>query len=182
MHGLDLPFQDLRRDLRHLERAVRENRSKGWKAQPNYQFQVLHSLFFRNKAAYIVGRLINGADRQPFVIPLLRNPDGTMTVDALLMRQKDVAVLFSFSRAYFLVDMEVPSAYVRFLLSIMPRKSPVDLYAMLGLQKQDDQGPLRPTQDLDRERSQGKIPAGEEPRPCWRAGRYAGVFQRGHTA
>ena len=97
---------------------------------------MLHSLFFRNKAAYIVGRVINGADRQPFVIPLLRNDDGTMSIDALLMRQKDVAVLFSFSRAYFLVDMEVPSAYVRFLLTIMPRKSPVDLYAMLGLQKQ----------------------------------------------
>jgi len=133
---LELPFQDLRRDLRRLERAVREHRSKGWKAQPNYQFQVLHSLFYRNKAAYIVGRVVNGADRQPFVIPLLRNDDGTMSIDALLMRQKDVAVLFSFSRAYFLVDMEVPSAYVRFLLTIMPRKSPVDLYAMLGLQKQ----------------------------------------------
>jgi isocitrate dehydrogenase kinase/phosphatase len=135
-YDLEMPFQDLRRDLRCLERAVRESRSKGWKAQPNYQFQVLHSLFFRNKAAYIVGRVINGADRQPFVIPLLRNDDGTMSIDALLMRQKDVAVLFSFSRAYFLVDMEVPSAYVRFLLTIMPRKSPVDLYAMLGLQKQ----------------------------------------------
>ena len=133
---LDVPFENLRRDLRYLERAVLDRRNKGWKAQPNYQLQVLGSLFFRNKAAYIVGRQINGADRQPFVIPLLRTSDGTMTVDCLLMRQKDVAVLFSFSRAYFLVDMEVPSAYVRFLLSIMPRKSPVDLYAMLGLQKQ----------------------------------------------
>lgn len=134
--GLALPFENLRRDLRYLERAVLERRGRGWKAQPNYQVQVLDSLFFRNKAAYIVGRLINGAERQPFVIPLLRNSDGSMTVDCLLMRQKDVAVLFSFSRAYFQVDMEVPSAYVRFLLSIMPRKSPVDLYAMLGLQKQ----------------------------------------------
>jgi isocitrate dehydrogenase kinase/phosphatase len=134
--GLSVPFQDLDRDLHYLERAVLEHRSKDWKAQPNFQVQVLHSLFFRNKAAYIVGRMINGADREPFVIPLLRNDDGTMSVDCLLMRQKDVAVLFSFSRAYFLVDMEVPSAYVRFLVSIMPRKSPVDLYAMLGLQKQ----------------------------------------------
>jgi isocitrate dehydrogenase kinase/phosphatase len=83
-----------------------------------------------------VGRLINGDVRQPFIIPILRNEDGSIVVDALLMRQKDVAVLFSFSRAYFLVDMEVPSAYVSFLLSIMPRKSVVDLYAMLGLQKQ----------------------------------------------
>ena len=134
--GVEVPFENLRRDLRYLERAVLESRNKGWKPQPNIQFQVLGNLFLRNKAAYIVGRQINGADRRPFVIPLIRNDDGTMTVDCLLQRQKDVAVLFSFSRAYFLVDMEVPSAYVRFLMSIMPRKSPVDLYAMLGLQKQ----------------------------------------------
>ena len=80
--------------------------------------------------------MINGTKRTPFVIPLIRNDDGTMTVDCLLTRPKNVAILFSFSRAYFMVDMEVPSAYVRFLLTIMPRESPVDLYAMLGLQKQ----------------------------------------------
>ena len=135
-YGLSIPFENLRRDLRCLEHAVLERHQGGWKAQPNYQIQVLDSLFFRNKGAYIVGRMINGAERQPFVIPLLRRDDGTMVVDTLLMRQKDVAVMFSFSRAYFLVDMEVPSAYVSFLRSIMPRKSTVDLYAMLGLQKQ----------------------------------------------
>ncbi|MEJ2384782.1 MAG: bifunctional isocitrate dehydrogenase kinase/phosphatase [Xanthomonadales bacterium] len=134
--GLTVPFRDIRRDLRCLERAVLEQRNRGWRAQPNYQIQVLDSIFFRNKGAYIVGRMINGADRRPFVIPLLRNDDGTMSVDTLLTNQRHVAVLFSFSRAYFLVDMEIPSACVRFLLSIMPRKSEVDLYAMLGLQKQ----------------------------------------------
>jgi isocitrate dehydrogenase kinase/phosphatase len=134
--GLKVPFENLRRDLRWLEYAVKKRRHSGWRAEPNYQIQVLDSLFFRNKGAYIVGRMINGAERQPFVIPLLRQDNGLMTVDALLVRQKDVAVMFSFSRAYFLVDMEVPSAYVAFLLSIMPRKSTVDLYAMLGLQKQ----------------------------------------------
>ena len=57
-------------------------------------------------------------------------------VDTALMRAKDVSIVFSFSRAYFTVDMEVPSAYVSFLQSLMPGKSAVDLYAMLGLQKQ----------------------------------------------
>jgi len=130
------PFDNLRRDIRYLERALLERRSSNWKAKPNFQIQVLNSLFYRNKAAYVVGRLINGDITQAFVIPILRNEDQAITIDALLMRQKDVAILFSFSRAYFLVDMEVPSAYVSFLLSIMPRKSEVDLYAMLGLQKQ----------------------------------------------
>lgn len=134
--GPAVPFQNLRRDLRFLERAMLERRGNDWHEEPNFQIQVLHSPFYRNKAAYIVGRMINGTKRTPFVIPLIRNDDGTMTVDCLLTRPRNVAILFSFSRAYFMVDMEVPSAYVRFLTSIMPRKSPVDLYAMLGLQKQ----------------------------------------------
>jgi isocitrate dehydrogenase kinase/phosphatase len=129
-------WENLRRDVRYLERALLKRRRPGWKAQPNYQIQILDSLFCRNKAAYIVGRVVNGDIRQPFVIPVLNNSDGSIYLDSLLMRQKDTAILFSFSRAYFLVDMEVPSAYVSFLLSIMPGKSVVDLYAMLGLQKQ----------------------------------------------
>jgi len=134
--NLPTPFENLRRDIRYLERALLDHRSPGWKAKPNFQIQVLGTPFYRNKGAYIVGRLINGDITEPFVIPILRNREKTIMVDALLMQQKDVAVLFSFSRAYFLVDMEVPSAYVSFLLSIMPQKSAVDLYAMLGLQKQ----------------------------------------------
>jgi isocitrate dehydrogenase kinase/phosphatase len=45
-------------------------------------------------------------------------------------------LVFSLSRAYFMVDMPVPSAYVQFLRSIMPWQRRADLYTMLGLQKQ----------------------------------------------
>jgi len=133
--GLKNPFEDLRRDIRYLERTLEEERGKKWKAQPNHQIQVLGSLFYRNKAAYIVARQVNGHEVLPLIIPLLQNLQGELFVDCLLMKAVDVSVLFSFSRAYFMLDMEIPSAYVSFLLSIMPTKSRVDLYAMLGLQK-----------------------------------------------
>ncbi len=133
---LSNPYENLRRDVRYLERSLLERKQPGWKAEANYQIQVLDNLFYRNKAAYIIGRVVNGDIIQPFVIPVLQSEDSSIYLDALLMRQRDVAILFSFSRAYFLVDMEVPSAYVSFLLSIMPRKSMVDLYSLLGLQKQ----------------------------------------------
>ena len=45
-------------------------------------------------------------------------------------------MLFSFARAYFMVDMEIPSAYVQFLRSMMPRKPRNEIYSALGLQKQ----------------------------------------------
>ncbi|MCP4045752.1 MAG: bifunctional isocitrate dehydrogenase kinase/phosphatase [Gammaproteobacteria bacterium] len=134
--GLDNTFQNLRRDIRRLETAILEHRHRDWKQHPNYQIQVLGSLFFRSKAAYIVCRIINGDHVQALVIPLIQDSDRHIYVDTALLRRKDVTIVFSFSRAYFMVDMEVPSAYVKFLISIMPGKSPVDLYAMLGLQKQ----------------------------------------------
>ncbi len=133
---IDIQFQNLRRDIRRIEKSIKAQRPKTWKAHPNHQLQVLGSLFFRNKAAYVVSRLVNGDRKQALVLPLLKDDQQKVFVDAALMRDKDVSIVFSFSRAYFMVDMEVPSAYVSFLLSIMPGKSPVDLYAMLGLQKQ----------------------------------------------
>ena len=133
--GLLNRFENLRRDVRNLEQALIAQRGRNWKAQPNLQLQALGSVFYRNKAAYIVGRQVNGNEVLPLIIPLLKNEQGMIFVDALLMKAMDVSVLFSFSRAYFMVDMEIPSAYVSFLRSIMPAKSLVDLYAMLGLQK-----------------------------------------------
>jgi isocitrate dehydrogenase kinase/phosphatase len=103
---------------------------------PNHQLQVLGSPFFRNKGAYVVGREINGIDQRAFVIPILRDEKSQIYVDALLREIGDIAILFSFSRAYFMVNMEVPSAYVAFLHSILPRKPVQELYSMLGLHKQ----------------------------------------------
>jgi len=134
--GLSHRFQNLRRDIRRVEQVIMSRRPKTWKAHHNHQLQVLASLFFRNKAAYIVARLVNADNKQALIIPLMQDENEEIFIDAALMRAKDVSIVFSFARAYFTVDMEVPSAYVSFLRSIMPRKSPVDLYAMLGLQKQ----------------------------------------------
>jgi isocitrate dehydrogenase kinase/phosphatase len=51
------------------------------------------------------------------------------------MDDNELALLFSANRAYFLVDMEVPSAYVDFLRAMLPDKTASELYTMVGLQK-----------------------------------------------
>jgi isocitrate dehydrogenase kinase/phosphatase len=134
--GLASPLQDIDRDLRYLVRAIREHFPGKWEMHANFQIQVLSSLFFRNKAAYVVGRAINGDQEIPFVVPLLRDDDGSIYVDSLLLRPENIGRVFSLARAYFMVDMEVPSAYVDFLKAILPSKSKAELYTMLGLQKQ----------------------------------------------
>jgi isocitrate dehydrogenase kinase/phosphatase len=133
---LEMPFKNFDRDLRCIIRAIREAFPGRWEVQSNFQIQVLSSLFYRNKAAYLVGKAINGFREYPFVVPILRTDDGSITVDSLLLKQENIGRVFSLARAYFMVDMEVPSAYVEFLEAVLPTKPKAELYTMLGLQKQ----------------------------------------------
>ncbi|MFC0252345.1 bifunctional isocitrate dehydrogenase kinase/phosphatase [Massilia consociata] len=132
---LAVPFADLDRDIARVEARMREAFGLD-RPEPNLQLQVLSNLFFRNKGAYIVGRVINGPRDYPFVIPVLHDRDGQLVLDTVLTEVYHITLLFSFTRAYFLVDMEVPSAYVSFLRSLMPRKPRSEIYTVLGLQKQ----------------------------------------------
>jgi len=134
--GLRNKFTNLKHDIRCLESALKDLFPKGSEIRPNFQIQVLSSLFFRNKAAYIVGRALNAAESYPFAIPILQNSKGELYLDTIITEQSLLLTLFSFNRAYFMVDMDVPSAYVTFLTSILPGKPEFEIYNMLGLQKQ----------------------------------------------
>ncbi|PHM19966.1 MAG: bifunctional isocitrate dehydrogenase kinase/phosphatase [Curvibacter sp. PD_MW3] len=132
---LQREFEDLAKDVDHVLAAVNAQLGQV-KLRANFQVQVLSSLFFRNKGAYVVGKIINGFHEVPFALPILHNEHGQLVIDAALFGEDDLLMLFSFARAYFMVDMEVPSAYVQFLRSMMPRKPRAELYNALGLAKQ----------------------------------------------
>ncbi|MGL4437470.1 MAG: bifunctional isocitrate dehydrogenase kinase/phosphatase [Giesbergeria sp.] len=132
---LQRDFSDLQRDLRHVLGAMQGKLDKV-RLRANFQIQVLSSLFFRNKGAYVVGKIINGFNEVPFALPILHDEAGKLTIDAALFGEDDLQILFSFARAYFMVDMEIPSAYVQFLRSLMPRKPRAEIYNALGLAKQ----------------------------------------------
>ena len=150
---LRVPFEDLARDAALVLRAMRSNFDHV-KLRANFQFQVLSGLFFRNKGAYIVGKIINGFQEVPFALPVLHQQaqaehvgsaansivgsadSGQLVIDAALFGEDDLLLVFSFARAYFMVDMEYPSAYVQFLRSMMPRKPRAEFYNALGLAKQ----------------------------------------------
>ncbi|MCU0805195.1 MAG: bifunctional isocitrate dehydrogenase kinase/phosphatase [Burkholderiales bacterium] len=132
----NVPFADLDRDIDCALKAVERHLGAWPRAEANLQIQVLNSAFYRNKAAYVIGKVVNGHHEYPFAVPVLRNAGGELYLDAILLDGWRIGLIFSLSRAYFMVDMAVPSGYVQFLRSIMPWKSRADLYTMLGLQKQ----------------------------------------------
>ena len=132
---LRLGFEDLERDNALVAKVMREQLGD-FALRANFQVQVLTGLFFRNKGCYIVGKLINGFQELGFALPVLHGKTGLLRIDAALFGEEDLLMLFSFARAYFMVDMEVPSAYVQFLRSLMPRKPRNEIYNALGLAKQ----------------------------------------------
>ena len=135
--GLQLPFENLTRDLGCVLRALRAHFGELQERSPNFQVQILSSLFYRNKGAYVVGRIINGNLAQPFAVPIRHARDGqALRLDALLLEPEQIGALFSLARAYFMVDMDVPSGYVTFLRELMSSKSRAELYTAVGLHKQ----------------------------------------------
>jgi isocitrate dehydrogenase kinase/phosphatase len=133
--GFALPFAHRRRDVRNLLRAVRALFPSDLVLHQDFQISVLNCPFFRNKASYLIGKAINGGEEIPFAIPVLNNERGGLYVDTLLVGEGELANLFSFARSYFMVDTEVPSAVVEFLLRLLPCKTKADIYTCLGLQK-----------------------------------------------
>lgn len=133
---LKIQFANLDRDVDYIARAVAENFPNGFERRPNFQIQILRSLFFRNKAAVAVGRVVNGAVIIPFLVPMLQDKEGHAYIDTFLLDAMNIGRLFSLGRAYFFVDMEVPAAYIEFLQTVVPTKSKAELYTMVGLGKQ----------------------------------------------
>ncbi len=133
---LKLEFEDLGRDIDCVMVELRRQVGDQVRLRANFQIQVLSSMFYRNKGGYIIGKIVNGFAETPFALPVLHGLDGRLVIDAALFSEDDLLMLFSFARAYFMVDMEVPSAYVQFLRSLMPRKPRNEIYSALGLQKQ----------------------------------------------
>ena len=133
---LSNPWEDLERDLDLLVDNFNSCLQSEITPTPFRQLQVVSSLFFRNKAAYIVGRAMVGHDHNPFVIPLLQTANLELYVDTVITDSDDIALIFSFTRAYFMVNTQVPAGLVHFLDQILPSRTPADIYTSIGFQKQ----------------------------------------------
>ena len=129
--GWSRPFADLERDVDFLLRALLEHFDGELPApEPDHQLQVLGSAFYRNKAAYVIGKIVNGDVETAFGVPVLHDADGSLVLDTVLFDDEGISVLFSLSRAYFMVDMDVPSGYIHFLQTLMPSKPRSELYTV----------------------------------------------------
>ena len=94
--------------------------------------EIVSAVFYRGRGAYIVGRALGGDTSVPIAFALSHPDESGIVLDALLSGEADLAILFSFTRAYFRVDAPCPFAFVRWLRDLMPGKRLADLYNAIG--------------------------------------------------
>jgi isocitrate dehydrogenase kinase/phosphatase len=131
-----IPYADQDGDARLIALEIEKAVSAAWPFAPSaFDFvEMLEPVFFRNKGAYLVGRVIRGARVLPLIIAL-HNVEGRISVDAVLLTEAEASVVFSFTRSYFHVDVDAPAGMILFLKSIIPRKPVAELYNSLGYDK-----------------------------------------------
>jgi isocitrate dehydrogenase kinase/phosphatase len=96
------------------------------------QIEAVQSIFYRGGGAYIVGRAITSVASTPIAFCLLHPDESGITLDAVLIGETDLAILFSYTRAYFRVNDEHAFALVRWLRTLMQGKRLADLYNAIG--------------------------------------------------
>ena len=100
-----------------------------------FQLEMISTAFFRGRGAYLVGRLQPGADDEqslPLAFSLRHEDERGIRLDAVLLGENDLSILFSYTRSYFRVEAECPYQLVRQLRALLPRKRLVDLYNGIG--------------------------------------------------
>jgi len=127
-------YEDLQRDAQSVADRIDSHVKNAAASSAVDRAEMIASVLYRGKGAYLVGRFFCGSDQFPLVLALLNTPRGVV-VDAVLLNENEVSILFSFTRSYFHVDVQGPSELVSFLKSIMPRKRIAELYISIGFNK-----------------------------------------------
>ncbi len=129
------PWRDLDRSIEHIASEVRTALAGRTERREVERVEVLSPVFYQISRAYIVGRMVGRNFLMPLVIAL-KNTDGGVLADAVILAEDDISIVFSFTRSYFHVDLERVGEAVVFLKSIMPRKPVSELFTVLGRAKQ----------------------------------------------
>jgi isocitrate dehydrogenase kinase/phosphatase len=129
------PWRDLDNSVAHLAADVRTHLHSLGKEHAVEKVEVIVPVFYRLTRAYIVGRILGRGLLVPLVIAL-KNTDGGMLIDAVMLSEDQVSIVFSYTRSYFHVDLERVAEAVAFLKSMLPRKPAGELFTVLGRAKQ----------------------------------------------
>ena len=109
--------------------------SKFSKNNEYLRFEFIDSFFYQSARAYLIGRIIMRNCISPIVIAF-KNTGKGIVIDAVLMSEEEVSIVFSYTRSYYFADPNSVVGAVHFIHSILPRKPIDELYTVLGRLRQ----------------------------------------------
>lgn len=130
-----VPYADLSGDLQRLEAQLQVSLPDWVCKDPELTVELFCSVLYRNKGAYLIGRVFTCDEQWPLVIPLLNHEGAGLVADALITDEAEVSIIFSFTRSYFMVEVPIPADFISFLKRIMPGKHVAELYTSIGFYK-----------------------------------------------
>ncbi len=131
-----LAFPKLDSEINAMLRAFKQRPNLAKYRLSEIAIDILNFTFYRNKGAYLIGRVVTPESEIPFIVSILNNEQQGLYIDALLTEQENMAVVFGFARSYFFVNCLYPQALVNFLRALIPHKTRADLYSAIGFHKQ----------------------------------------------
>ncbi len=130
---LRMEWEDLPRDISYIK-AHLESKFEAQRLVSGV-LHINNELFYRNKAAWLVGKLRLSDGVHPFLLPIHHNDEGQLFVDTCLTEFSEASIVFGFARSYFMVYAPLPAALVEWLREILPNKTTAELYMAIGCQK-----------------------------------------------
>ena len=131
-----VPYRNINTDSRTISHEVQHYFQAHLKQYGDFlRFEFIDSAFFQSARAYLIGRTIQLDHVNPIIIAL-KNSAGGIEVDAVLLSEEEVSVVFSYTRSYYFANPHSVMGAVHFLHSILPNKPIDELYTVLGRLRQ----------------------------------------------
>ncbi|HJM98487.1 MAG TPA: bifunctional isocitrate dehydrogenase kinase/phosphatase, partial [Acidimicrobiales bacterium] len=128
---LGTDWVDIQKDSQNIASAIEKHLAETWESTMPVEIDVLRPIFYRNRGAYLVGRIRHLTRVSPLIIPLRSVEEGVIC-DAVLLTENLTSRIFGFTRSYFHVDTEEPGAIVAFVKTLIPLKPVAELYTTIG--------------------------------------------------
>ncbi|HSX63391.1 MAG TPA: bifunctional isocitrate dehydrogenase kinase/phosphatase [Pseudoxanthomonas sp.] len=133
-YGFEIPYAHRTRCAAAIAIRLQDDLAH-WGEHPVRAIELLDTVFYRERRAYLIGRVLGEHRFSPCVIALVNDERG-LRAEAVLTRRADVAHLFGTSRSYFHADLPTVGDAVVFLRSLLPHKPIDEIYTVLGRAKQ----------------------------------------------
>jgi isocitrate dehydrogenase kinase/phosphatase len=131
-----VPYNNIDRDAKNIAEAINAHSKINFEDEIEYlRVEFIDTFFYQAARAYLVGKLIHGEGDFPIVIAF-KNEKGGIRVDAVFMDEKDISLIFGYTRSYYFADPNSVIGAVHFIKSMLPRKPIDELYTVLGRLRQ----------------------------------------------